>query len=146
MLAAEKFLIFTDTDGNQHTVKFDAPVVQFNKVKIGGDSKKCATRHAADGPVVYEWSESTAADNPNEIPDGVFRTIAAEFSPGTGGKTFCSAQCLSDYLKYEYVMPLSPREIEEQRKRNEAVEAAKAVQQMDASAQAELHDEERTLN
>jgi len=133
-LKAERFLTFTDSNGVSHTLPEQQPAQRFSKVHITCDGPRCKDPLTQDGPVIYEWTEQAAVKDPlSVIPAGVFRIISAEFERGAGPKVFCSVRCLKDYLDYVYVPPMSPAEMEEQRKRNEAVEAKKSIHLVDST-------------
>ena len=135
-LSRELFFTFTDSEGKEHKLPEKQPVATHAKVKIVCDGPRCIASVDNPFPVVYEWEEDAAVQDPTAvIPHGVFRLISAEFVRGEGPKTFCGRRCLTDYMNSEYVAPLSPGEQEEQRMRNELVDVKKSVHLVDSESE-----------
>jgi hypothetical protein len=79
-------------------------------VTVTCGSSRCASRNGKQTTI--SWNSEEVKDDPNKIPDSFFKMIQIGFDPSDPNKkeVFCCAQCAKDYLTYDYVKPLSPRE------------------------------------
>lgn len=110
-----KVLILTETD----------QISEDTDISAVCDSSRCASRH--DGKTVeIAWNIEAVKAKPEALPDSFFRLLSLIVDPKTQGqKVFCSAGCVRDYLQYDYVAPLSPREEAILLANNEQAEIAK---------------------
>jgi hypothetical protein len=87
---------------------------------------RCQARHARPQAFTLVWKEEELAKDPLKLPDEFFKVIKISIntSPATEF-IFCGKECAKDWLTYEFVPPLSPREINERAKREQADQLAK---------------------
>lgn len=80
-------------------------------ISITCDGPRCGAHQPDGAPVHVSFTDDGAREDWTGVPDAFFRFIKVQASPGEEKLVeFCSVKCLKDYLDYEYVWPLSPRE------------------------------------
>jgi hypothetical protein len=72
---------------------------------------RCAAHHHAEKPNTIVINEAKVRKDPNSLPDEYARQIKMGVHPfDIKELDFCCGRCAIDYLQYEYVEELSPRE------------------------------------
>jgi hypothetical protein len=114
------------TESEQETVRPN------NTAVITCDGPRCGSRH--DEIAVLTINDEQARNDPDATPDGVFKWFRVGQAAEGGTEKiweFCSPQCMKDFLDYEYVEPLSPREKSAQLRNNTKVTADKILSRFD---------------
>jgi hypothetical protein len=92
-------------------------------VTVACDNAKCESRNGKKTTVA--WSADEVKANPDGLPDAFYRLLTLIVDSKTNRQlVFCSPGCVKDYLTYEYVVPLSPREQAVQAANNAKADAA----------------------
>lgn len=107
-----KSIYIRDKDGRITTLTETDQIAENADIIMKCDSPKCAVRHNGK-PVEISWNVEQVKADANALSDDFYRIITINIDSGSEKPTvkiFCSAQCAKDYLQYEYVAPLSPRE------------------------------------
>jgi hypothetical protein len=108
----EKSVYIKDKEGHVTILTESDTVAENTDVTMTCDSARCASRH--DGKhVEISWNLEAIQKDANALSDDFYRLISLLLDSGNQKptqKTFCSPQCVRDFLQYEYVSPLSPRE------------------------------------
>lgn len=123
----EKSIYIKDKEGHITILTENDQIAENVDVTMTCDSQRCASRH--DGKhVEISWNVEAIKADANALNDSFYRIIGLVLDSGNQQptqKTFCSAQCVRDFLQYEYVAPLSPREQAVLMAQNQQAEIAK---------------------
>lgn len=124
-VAITRTISIKDKDGNISILTATDQVAESTDISAKCDSSRCASRH--DGkPKEIAWNIEEVKEKPDALPDDFFRLLSLVINPRSQEqKVFCSAGCVRDFLQYDYVTPLSPREEAVLQANNEQVELAK---------------------
>lgn len=88
--------------GGYALLKREEQVQSSTDVSVICDNPKCPA------PQTFNWNQEKAGENPDEVPDGMFRTIGIKLFDQTE-KIFCCKSCAVHFL--DGMAPLrSPRE------------------------------------
>lgn len=105
-------VILTRANGEEITVQdSEMETVRTNNTHaITCDGPRCAA-HNGGTRVTVTINDETARKDENSVPDAFFGFIKMQPDPQKDVLLeFCSKRCVSDYLVYEYIRPLSPRQ------------------------------------
>jgi len=118
-------LSIKDKDGNISILTETDQIAESTDISAKCDSSRCASRHAGK-PVEIAWNIEEVKEKPDALPDSFFRLLSLVINPRSQEqKVFCSAGCVRDFLQYDYVAPLSPREEAVLQATNQQAELAK---------------------
>lgn len=99
-----------DKDGNISILTETDQIAESTDISAKCDSSRCASRHDGKTSEVA-WNIEEVKEKPDALPDSFFRLLSLIVNPRSQEqKVFCSAGCVRDFLQYDYVAPLSPRE------------------------------------
>lgn len=120
-----KSISIKDKDGHISILTETDQIAESTDISATCDSSRCASRH--DGkPVKVAWNIEEVKEKPDALPDNFFRLLSLVINPRSQEqRVFCSAGCARDFLQYEYVTPLSPREEAVLQATNQQAELAK---------------------
>lgn len=114
-----------DKEGHISILTETDQIAESTDVEATCDSSRCANRH--DGKVVkVAWNIEQVKEKAEALPDVFFRLLHLIIDPRNQvQKVFCSSGCARDFLQYDYIEPLSPREEAVLQANNELAELAK---------------------
>lgn len=97
------------TDTGEFVYLFrEEPVISVTDVVASCDNPNCQALNAGRTPEVFEWNQERSGENPDEVPDGMYRTIGIKLFD-MNESLFCGKTCAIDFLRN--MVPLrSPRE------------------------------------
>lgn len=114
----------TDKEGNISILTESDQIAESTDILARCDSSRCASRHGNTVEIV--WNVEAIKEKSDALPDAFFRMISLILDPrNQTQKVFCSAGCARDFLQYDYVAPLSPREEAVLQATNQQAELAK---------------------
>jgi hypothetical protein len=119
-------VLIKDKEGKITQLTETDQVSEETEVNVTCDSQRCGSRNTDGKPTVVAWNSEEVKADPTGAPDAFFRLIT--LIPDSANQkqlVFCSAGCAKDYLTYEYVKPLSPREAAIIQVTNQTADAAK---------------------
>jgi len=108
----EKSVYIRDKEGHVTILTENDQIAENTDITMKCDSPKCAVRHNGKH-VEISWNVEAVKADANALSDGFYRILSLVLDAGNQKptqKTFCSPGCVRDFLQYEYVVPLSPRE------------------------------------
>jgi hypothetical protein len=124
-VAISKTISIKDKDGKISILTETDQIAESTDISAKCDSSRCASRH--DGKTVeIAWNIEEIKEKAEALPDEFFRLLSLIINPRSQEqKVFCSAGCVRDFLQYDYVAPLSPREEAVLQATNQQAELAK---------------------
>lgn len=120
-----KTVSIKDKEGNISILTETDQIAESTDISAICDSSRCASRHEGK-PAEIAWNIEAVKEKAEALPDSFFRLLSLVINPRSQEqKVFCSAGCVRDFLQYDYVAPLSPREEAVLQANNQQAELAK---------------------